>query len=87
MKTKKQIVRLREKEISNGNKSLFLDITWNGKRSKEYLKMYIVPPKTTVDRELNKQTLTLAAYSCAKRTLILADSGHRFLPKADSRPF
>jgi len=78
MKTKKQIVRLREKKISNGNKSLFLDITWNGKRSKEYLKMYIVPPKTTVDRELNKQTLTLAENIRAKRQSELQNNGWGF---------
>lgn len=46
MKTKKQIVRLRERELKSGNKSLYLDIYWNGKRSKEYLKLYINTVKT-----------------------------------------
>lgn len=60
MKTKKQIVRLREKELSNGNKSLYLDIYWNGKRTKEYLKLHLIKPKTSTDRENNKQTRELA---------------------------
>jgi len=78
MKTKKQIVRLREKELNNGSKSLFLDITWNGKRSKEYLKLYIVPPKASIDRELNKQTLSLAENIRAKRQTELQNAGWGF---------
>ena len=31
------------KELSNGSKSLYLDVYRNGKRSYEYLKMYIIP--------------------------------------------
>ena len=34
MTTKKQLVKLREKKLTNGNKSLFLDISWDGKRTK-----------------------------------------------------
>lgn len=78
MNTRKQIVRLREKEISNGNKSLFLDISWNGKRSKEYLKLYLSNPKTSLDRELNKQTLTLAENIRAKRQTELQNNGWGF---------
>ena len=39
----KEPVRLRMKELTNGNKSLYLDIYRNGKRSYEYLKFYIIP--------------------------------------------
>ena len=39
----KEPIRLRMKELSNGSKSLYLDVYRNGKRSYEYLKMYIIP--------------------------------------------
>ena len=35
----KEPVKLREKKLSNGNISLYLDIYRNGKRHKEYLKL------------------------------------------------
>jgi integrase len=78
MNNKKQIVKLREKELTSGNKSLFLDITWNGKRSKEYLKLYINDPKAPLDRELNKQTLALAENIRAKRQTELQNNGWGF---------
>ena len=36
----KEPVKLREKKLANGNVSLYLDIYRNGKRHKEYLKLY-----------------------------------------------
>ena len=39
----KEPVRLQMKELSNGSKSLYLDIYRNGKRTYEYLKLYIIP--------------------------------------------
>ncbi|MCF0208138.1 MAG: site-specific integrase [Bacteroidaceae bacterium] len=56
----KQLVRVREKALSNGNVSLYLDIYHSGKRSYEFLKMYIVAEKTAADREQNKNTRLLA---------------------------
>lgn len=59
--TKKHNVILREKPISNGNKSLFLDIYSNGTRTKEYLKLYInANARTPIEREANRETLQLA---------------------------
>jgi integrase len=75
MNTKKQIVRIREKELANGNKSLFLDISWGGKRSKEYLRLYLVNPKTTMDRDANKKTMHLAEAYRAKRQTELQTKG------------
>ncbi|PKK34687.1 hypothetical protein BWI96_20895 [Siphonobacter sp. SORGH_AS_0500] len=49
----KEAVRLREKDLKNGVKSLYLDIYIKGKRSYEYLKLYIVPAKTTQDSNLD----------------------------------
>ena len=39
----KEPVRIRFKELQNGNKSIYLDIYRNGKRTYEFLKLYIVP--------------------------------------------
>ena len=38
----KEPIRLRMKPLSDGSKSLYLDIYRDGKRTYEYLKMYIV---------------------------------------------
>jgi hypothetical protein len=59
--TKKNNVTLREKPLSNGNISLYLDIYREGVRLKEYLKLYIMnKPKTSIERQQNKETLQLA---------------------------
>jgi integrase len=78
METKKQLVKVREKKLANGNKSLFLDITWDGKRTKEYLKLYIVKPKTAIDRDNNKQTEAFAENIRAKRQTELQNNGWGF---------
>lgn len=44
----KEPIRLRTKELANGSKSLYLDIYRNGKRTYEYLKMYILFRKRIV---------------------------------------
>ncbi|MBD5244583.1 MAG: hypothetical protein HDS57_03865 [Barnesiella sp.] len=43
---KKEIVYLRKRPRSNGTVALFLDICRNGKRTNEYLKLYLVPERT-----------------------------------------
>ncbi len=78
MKTKKQNIRVRQKELANGNKSLFLDIYWNGKRTKEYLKLYLVKPKSASDKNNNKKTLTLAENIRAKRQTELQNDNWGF---------
>ena len=79
MKTKKQLVKLREKELTEGNKSLYLDISWNGKRTKEYLKLYIVNPKNPIDRDNNKKTQALAENIRAKRQTELQNNNWGFV--------
>lgn len=60
-------VRLRDKEISGGRKSLYLDIYLNGKRRYEFLKLYLVPENTRADKAKNKETLALAESVRAKK--------------------
>ena len=46
----KEPVKLREKKLANGNVSLYLDIYRNGKRQKEYLKLYLIDATTPLER-------------------------------------
>lgn len=49
----KEIVTLREKELASGKKSLYLDIYHDGTRTYEFLKLYIMPENTDLDRQCN----------------------------------
>ena len=71
----KEPIRLREKNLSNGNKSLYLDIYRNGKREYEFLKLYIIP-ETAGDltaKERNKQTIIQANAIKAQRIIELTN--------------
>ena len=61
MSNSKEPIRLRKRKTSTGRTSLYLDIYLNGKRSYEYLKLYLIEEKTKADREKNRQTMQLAA--------------------------
>jgi len=74
----KEPVRLREKLLASGSKSLYLDIYWNGIRSYQFLKLYLVVPKNPIDREQNKQILQLARSIRAKKQLELQSEAHGF---------
>jgi len=59
--TKKNNIVLREKRLSSGNISLYLDIYRDGKRSYEFLKLYINPKaRTPIDKEENRGNYALA---------------------------
>ena len=72
----KEPIRLREKVLSNGNKSLYLDIYRDGKRVYEFLKLYLIP-ETTSDptaKMRNKQTLVQANAIKAQRVIELTNN-------------
>lgn len=62
-------VEIREKKLRSGKKSLYLDIYQEGYRKTITLKLYIVPAKTALDKEKNKQTRLLAETIQAKYIL------------------
>ena len=71
----KEPVRLREKKLKDGNRSLYLDIYSNGIRKYEYLKLYLVPELTEAEKDANKQTLKIAEQVKAERILALQSRG------------
>lgn len=76
----KELVTLRRKPLDTGGCSLFLDYTLDGIRRKEYLKMYLVPEKSKIDKELNKQTLA-AADTIRARKIIDIQKGIAGIPR------
>lgn len=66
---KKDPVRLRKRKLATGLQSLYLDIYVDGKRSYEYLRLYLVEEKTRQDKEHNRDTMALAEAVKAERLL------------------
>lgn len=64
--------------MPSGLTSLYLDIYLNGKRTYEYLKLYLVPEKTRADKEKNRTTLQLAEDIRAKRMVELRNGEYGF---------
>ncbi len=72
--TTKEPVRIRFKELADGSKSIYLDIYRNGKRKYEFLKLYLVPEKTTLAKQQN--TAVLAAANTIKSQRIIEIAGN-----------
>lgn len=70
----KELVTLRQKPTKGGGQSLFLDYWINGVRYKEYLRMYLVPEKTRLDKSINNDTLKTAMAIKAKRIVDIQNS-------------
>lgn len=66
-----ELVALREKPMKNGGSSLYLDYTLYGTRTREFLKLYIVPENTKLDKLRNQETWKAARALCAKKVLAL----------------
>ena len=64
----KEPVRLRFKKLADGSQSIYLDIYFNGKRYYKFLKRSLIPERTPLDKELNRQTIMHANQtSCTSR--------------------
>jgi len=74
----KEPIKIRRKQLANGNISLYLDIYHNGRREYEFLKLYLIPEKNRVDKEKNRQTLQLANSIKAKRIVDNQNGDHGF---------
>ena len=76
---KKSPVQLRTKKLKNGSESLYLDIYYNGKRTYEYLSLYLNPERTEDDKKENRMTIQLAEKIRSVRSIelsqMIADDG------------
>lgn len=64
--------------MATGNISLYLDIYYDGRRSYEYLHLYLVPEKTRADKDKNKETMQLAEAIRAKRVVEMRNGLYGF---------
>ncbi len=71
----KEPVKLRKRERKDGTLSLYLDIYQKGVRKNEFLNLYLIPEKTTEDRQRNRQTLAVAERVKSQRIIALQDHG------------
>ena len=78
MADSKEPIRLRKRMTPAGKYSLYLDIYLNGRRSYEYLKLYLIPEETRADREKNRETMKLADAIRAKRVVELRNGEYGF---------
>jgi len=69
-------VKVREKKLSDGRISLYLDIYHSGRRSYDFLEIYL-----TKDRQKNKELKELAENIRAKRELELKSTDYGFSPQ------
>ncbi|MBU3809310.1 MAG: site-specific integrase [Candidatus Phocaeicola faecipullorum] len=69
----KEPVRLRTKKLANGSQSLYLDIYRFGKRTYEYLKMYLIPETDYNARLQNQATMNAANAIKSKRIIELTN--------------
>ncbi|MDR1938135.1 MAG: site-specific integrase [Tannerellaceae bacterium] len=84
----KEPVRIRFKQLANGNQSIYLDYYTGdvvrkenyvgGKRQYEFLKLYLIPETTRDDRAKNENTLALAKAIQSKRIVELQNDAHGF---------
>lgn len=70
----KEPVRIRFKELKNGNKSIYLDIYTDGKRHYEFLKLYLIPEKSQSAKIQNAEVLASANAIKAQRIIELSNN-------------
>ena len=69
----KEPVKVRFKSLANGNYSIYLDTYFEGKRSYEFLRLYLIPETNRLAREQNRLTLQTANVMKAQRIIELAN--------------
>lgn len=83
----KENVKLRQRPNVSGTSSLYLEINFNGKRTYEYLKLYIIPERTKADKDANRETMQLANAILAKRILEIKNGRFGFKEPAQKTQF
>ena len=78
----KEPIKLRTKQLANGNQSLYLDFYKDGQRQYEFLKLYLVPETAANGKEVNDETLRLANAVKAQKIVELQNTSHGFSVKS-----
>ena len=91
----KEPVRIRFKQLSNGNQSIYLEYYtgdvirkenyFGGKRKYEFLKLYLIPERTREDKAKNEATLALAKAIQSRRIVEVQNDAHGFQNTNKSR--
>lgn len=84
MKSEKEIVRIRFKDISGGRKSIYLDIYINGVRRYEFLRLYLLAGETRAEKERNRETMRLANAVKSKRIVEIQNGRFGFEANNDN---
>ena len=71
----KKPVRIRERQLANGNVSLYLDIYIKGTRKYESLNLYLIPETDAASKKANIRTRQIAEKIKADRIIALQDRG------------
>lgn len=74
----KEPVKIRFKELKNGNQSIYLYIYVNGVREYEFLNIYLKPEKTRADKLWNKEQIRLANAVKAERIISIQNGEFGF---------
>lgn len=74
----KEPVRLRKRPTKYGGASLYLEYVRNGERVYEFLKMYLVPERSRLDKTQNEETIRTAQAIKAQRIIELQNEAHGF---------
>lgn len=82
MQIVKEPIKIRTKKLENGIQSIYLDVYSDGQRKKEYLKMYLLPETSKVNKQKNKETLALVNSIKAKRIVELQNGRFDFESRA-----
>ena len=75
----KETVHIRFKQLKNGNQSIYFDTYRAGKRVYDFPKLYIVPEKTNVEKEKNRETLFVANKIKAQKILEIESNETGFI--------
>lgn len=78
MSESKDPIRIRRRKLGDGTTSLYLDIYLNGRRTYEFIKMYLVPELTRKDKEKNRETMRMAEAIRAKRIIEVRNGEYGF---------
>lgn len=84
MKKVKEIIQVRFKPLKDGRKSIYFDIYKDGKRTYEFLKMYLLPKSAFMYIDKNRMTLKKVEEIKAKRILDIQESGETTKPLTTS---